>query len=115
MLWISSLFQVTIFITIKTTIWWLQLYLSIKEIFYFKNVTNFNGNRPKVKQKMYVSVLQRGGNMKSNTNVQINDPKSEIKVIRDKVIVCFTPTLSCLLQFIKIHTKNCRTRENYGT
>ena len=71
MLLISSLFWVTIFIRIKIIIWWLKVYLSIKENFWFKNAINVTGNIAKVKQKMYVSALLIGRNMKFNTNIQI--------------------------------------------
>ena len=77
MLSISSLFRVNIFIRIKTIIQQLQVYISIKEIFCFKNAISFTGSIFTVKQEKYTSTLQRGGNMEFNTYVQITEQKSE--------------------------------------
>ena len=48
-----------------------------------------------------------------STNAQIRDPNSKSDVIRDKVVVCFAPTLPCLLHPIKVYKKNCKIRKNY--
>ena len=37
---------------------------------------------------MYASTLQRGENVKFNLKIEIIGPKSENKVIRNKVLVC---------------------------